>query len=236
MNNWTVISQPIKNENKGLITYLNYLVSSDHKNHRNKTRIVPIHNSVKKLINYNFEQITDRNLARKKAKKGGRNISSYCQSFVFSLPPDIQLNDQQWKNIAMAVFCDLADHLGVSKRVLANNSFINLHDQDNQHINLVVSKVINGVVCRDLQRKAIIAFLKQSFNAAVLKLVNIDNRDYQPQTSRAKRFNKHYFEENKVIINALHSNQKVNFEFYECNNSDQPIKQKAKPKRTRRFE
>lgn len=208
MKNFVVITQPIKEQTKGLTNYLSYLVSSNHKNHRDKTRIVPIHNTIKKLLNNCIEQITDRNLERKKAKKGGRDITSYAQSFIFSLAPDIHLNDEQWKQIAMLVFCDLADYLNLSKTILSKNCFINLHDQKNQHINLVISKVIDGTVRKDIQKKAVLAMLKQSFNSAVLKITNIDHINYKPKTRRAKRYTKNYFQENKEIISILAINNK----------------------------
>lgn len=237
MKNFVVITQPIKEQAKGLTTYLSYLVSSKHKSHRDKTRIVPIHNTIKKLINNCIEQITDRNLERKKEKKGGRDISSYAQSFVFSLPPDIYLNDEQWKQVSMSVFCDLADYLNLSKTTLSKNCFINLHDQENQHINLVVSKVIDGTVCKDIQKKAVLAMLKQSFNCAVLKTANINHLTYNPKTSRAKRYTNSFYQENKEIIYALDTNR------YEINplkvsgRAEQPtIRRNQKPKYIRTYE
>lgn len=206
MKNFVVITQPIKDQTKGLTNYLSYLVSTKHKNHRDKTRIVPIHSTIKKLLNHCIGQITQRNLERKKAKKGGRDICSYAQSFVFSLPPDIYLNDEQWKQVAMSVFCDLANYLNLPKTTLSKSCFINLHDQDNQHINLVISKVINGKVCKDIQKKAVLALLKQSFNSAVLKTVNINHLTYKTKTSRAKRYTNSFYQENKEIINALDTN------------------------------
>ena len=155
---------------------------------------MPIHNTIKKLISNCLEQITDRNLERRKAKKGGRDISSYAQSFVFSLPPDIHLNNEQWKQIAMSIFCDLCDYLNLSKTTLSKSCFINLHDQENQHINLVVSKVIDGAVCKDIQKKAVLALLKQSFNSAVLKTTNINHLAYKTKTSRAKRYTNSFCE------------------------------------------
>lgn len=206
MKNFVVITQPIKDQAKGLTNYLSYLVSSKHKNHRDKTRIVPIHSTIKKLLKNCIEQITDRNLERKKAKRGGRDITSYAQSFIFSLPPDIHLNDKEWKQVAMSIFCDLADYLNFPKTTLSNNCFINLHDQDNQHINLVVSKVINGSVCIGIQKKAVLAMLKQSFNSAVLKATNINHLTYKTKTRRAKRYTNNFYQKNKEIINALDTN------------------------------
>ena len=204
MKNWTVVTQPVKDEHAGLCSYINYLIADSHKSHRGRARIVPIHNSANGFINHCLSEITNRNLTRAKAKKGGRNITSYGQSFVFSLPPDIKLSDMSWHNVAKFIFTDLANYLNIDKQTLLKNCFINFHDQKNQHVNLVVSKVINGEVQRDIQRKGLLSFLKKSFNAAVLKYSNKNYQDYVPQTKRSKRYQQYYFNQNKVDINQRH--------------------------------
>lgn len=234
MKNWTVVSEPVRGEHAGLCSYLNYLIAENHKNHINKTRIVTIHNSVNGFINNCIEQITERNLVRTKNKKGGRNISSYAQSFMFSLPADISLFDHQWKSIAKHIFKDLSDYLNIDHKVLLDHAFINLHDEDKQHINLVVSKVINGNVIRDIQRKSVIKMLKHSFNAAVLKYTQNDYQDYIPETKRSKRYKKHYYIQNKQIINALHKNNSPQYDFLVPEIFEQA--NTLENKRTRRFE
>ena len=219
MKNFIVISKPVIGEEKGVIKYLSYLVSTGHSNHVDKTRIVPIHNSIKKFINNNIFQIIERKLKRKKARLGGRDITSFAQSFVLSLPPDIKVDDETWRDIAMDIFSDLACFIGVSKSILAKNCFINLHDQDNQHLNIVISKVVDGHVCRDLQRKSVISFIKASFNSAVLKHAHVDYKSYKPKTSRAKRYNSYYFKDNEEVINVLHSNYSEKIDKIECDNN-----------------
>lgn len=234
MNNWVTVSEAVKNEHAGLCTYLNYLVAEDHKNHINKTRIVPIHNSINGFINNCIKQVTNRNLIRAKNKKGGRNLTSYAQSFLFSLPPEITLFDHQWKLIAKHIFSDLADYLAIDQKTLLKHSFINLHDEDKQHINLVVSKVIEEQVVRDIQRKAVIKLLKYSFNAAVLKYGNYNNESYIPTTKRDKRYKKHYYLENKDTINSLHTNNTESYDLLESGSAEQTKKQQQN-NRTRRF-
>ncbi|REL35884.1 hypothetical protein [Thalassotalea euphylliae] len=205
MKNWTVIAEPVRDEHSGICSYLNYLTAKNHKNHRGITRIIPIHNSVERYINNCISEVTQRNLKRAKSKKGGRNITSYAQSFVFTLPPDIKLSDLQWYQVSKHIFSDLSDYLLVDKEQLLKSSFINLHDQKNQHINLVVNKVINGEVKREIQRKGALKLLKKSFNAAVLKYSNINCLNYVPETQRTKRYSPFYFNENKAEINAKNS-------------------------------
>lgn len=234
MKNWVVVSESVKNKHDGLCSYLNYLVAENHKNHINKTRIVPIHNSVKSFINNCVEQVTFRNLERAKNKRGGRSIASFGQSFIFSLPSEITLFDHQWKLIAKHIFSDLADYLAIDQKTLLKHSFINLHDEDKQHINVVVSKVIDGKVIRDIQRKAVIKLLKCSFNTSVLKYSNYNNENYIPETQRGKRYKKHYYLENTDAINALHAKNTENYNILESGRVEQD-KDKQQNNRTRRF-
>lgn len=199
MKNWIVISQPVKNGFKGLSEYTNYLVSENHSNHR-MTEILPVHNNNKSFIGYCTGQALKRDLEREKNKKGGRPISSFAQSFVFSLPPGINIEVSQWNKIAKYLFKGLSQFLSIDIQTLKKATFINIHDQNNQHLNLLVSKVINGKVVREVQRKAINEYLKSRFNEAVLNYVKVDNRDYKPLTKRSTRYNSSFFKSNKDII------------------------------------
>ena len=201
MKNWIVISKPIKNKRIGLAKYSRYLVSKTHPNHLT-TEIVSVHNSASKFVNTCLKEVRKRNDLRIEAKKGGRPISSYAQSFVLSLPEDVRLEVSEWKKVARCIFKDLALFLEIEPVKFKDYCFLNLHIQKNQHLNILISKVIDGNVVRNIQRKAINNILKQSFNVAMKHQIGFDNQTYEPRTKRNKRYNSSIYEKHKDIINA----------------------------------
>lgn len=205
LKNWTVISKPIKDKGTGLKKYLRYLVSEKHKNHVNKTTIKPILGDIDRFHLKTIFQITKQELQTAKAKKGGRGFNSFAQSIVFSLPPDLPtpITSQQWKLISKDIVTELKAFLDLTNTELKDHLFINVHDQDNPHLNLVISKVINGVTRKELQQKSIVRVLKQAFNLSVLKHTGLDHSQYQPKTKRKKRYNSQYYQKNKQVINTL---------------------------------
>ncbi|WP_205903768.1 hypothetical protein, partial [Pseudomonas viridiflava] len=78
-------------------------------------------------------------------KKGGRPVQGYAQSFVFGLPPSVQKpTPEQWKSITNDILKELAKKLGIEVTDFKGKIFANVHEQDNPHLNLVVSRIING--------------------------------------------------------------------------------------------
>ena len=72
MKNWTVISKPIKENSKGLANYLNYLVDVNHKNHKDKTKIIPIFGNSEKLYKKIVYSVAERDLIRSKKRSFSR--------------------------------------------------------------------------------------------------------------------------------------------------------------------
>lgn len=205
LKNWTVITQPIKDQSLGLKKFLRYLVSESHKNHKNKTAIKPIFGNIDRFHLKTVFNITKQELITAKKKKGGRGFNSFAQSFVFSLPPDLpnKITHQQWQNISKDIIKELSLFLNLTPQHLKDHLFMNLHEQDNPHLNLVIAKVINGITRTELQQKSIIKVLKHAFNLAVLQHTGLDHTQYQPKTRRKKRYGKHFYDNNKQVINTL---------------------------------
>lgn len=209
MKNWIVISKPIKDQGKGLAKYLSYLTSSSHKNHKDKTRIIPLFGNNQNLYKRVIYSVADKELKTAKKRKGGRPISSYAQSFVFTLPEGVNISPtkSEWAYIAKEIISTLVQYTDTSKEELAKHIFINIHNQKNPHLNVVVSKIINGNVKTELQKKSIVAALKKTFNYAVLNKLHISPTDYQPQTKRAKRYNTDYYDKNREFIKEMTINE-----------------------------
>jgi hypothetical protein len=205
MKNWTLISKPIKEQARGLANYLNYLVNADHPNHKNKTKIIPIYGSIDNLYKKIVYSVAERNLARSKKRKGGREVSSFAQSYVCTLPEQLPKhpNHSDWQYITVELLKTIQAFTNVSSDELKNNIFINIHDQKNPHLNIVVSKILDNVVKTELQKKSIVSALKKTFNYAVLHRLKISPSDYQPLTKRRKRYNSDYYQKNNLFINHI---------------------------------
>ena len=207
MKNWVVISKPIKEQAKGLAKYLSYLTNPDHKNHKNRTKIIPLFGNNQSLYKRIIFNVADKELKNAKKRKGGRPIASYAQSFVFTLPERVGISPtkQEWAYIAKELIHTLMFFTNTDKDEIAKHVFINIHKQENPHLNLVVSKIIDGNVITELQKKSIVSALKKTFNYAVLNRLKISPHDYQPLTKRNKRYNEDYYQKNKTFINNISS-------------------------------
>ena len=201
MKNWTVISQPIKQSARGLASYLNYLINAEHKNHKNKTKIIPVFGVTDKLYKRIIYSVAERDLERSKKRKGGRSISSYAQSYVFTLPENLPKHPtlSDWKYISVELLKTIQAFTGVSSEELKKNIFINIHDQKNPHLNLVVSKVMDKSVKTELQKKSIVTALKKTFNFAVMQTIKLSPEDYKPLKKRSKRYNEYQYQQKKLI-------------------------------------
>lgn len=205
MRNWVVISKPVKAGAKGLARYLSYLTSPDHPNHKNKTNIIPLFGNSQNLYKRIIFSVAEKELKTAKKRKGGRPLTSYAQSYVFTLPEGLGINPTkaEWSSITKELINTLMFFTNTSKEEIAKHIFVNIHDEKNPHLNLVVSKIIGGNVKIDLQKKSIITALKKTFNYAVLNTLKVSPSDYQPQTKRSKRYNSDYYHKNHQFINHI---------------------------------
>ncbi|MBE3995239.1 hypothetical protein HJ131_22680, partial [Vibrio parahaemolyticus] len=98
----------------------------------------------------------------------------------FILPKNtIRPTEDQWKAIAKDIFKVVKS--GVDGNLTQDHVYMNIHDQDNPHLNLVVSKIIDGKRERKIDQKAILSKMKLQFNKSVLDHCDFDYRDYVPQ-------------------------------------------------------
>lgn len=180
IKNWTVTSQRVSERQTGLIKYAKYLIDNKHENHQN-TKIIKIHNTIENFVRVVSSEAISLDLASSQ-KKGGRPVQSYAQSFVFSLPDSVtKPTPDQWKAITKDVLKEIAKKLGLKLSDLGNGQvFANVHDQEKPHLNLVISRVVNGKALLDLDRKGTISVAKKAFNAATLARCGLDFSSYKP--------------------------------------------------------
>ena len=145
-----------------------------------------------------------------KKQKGGRPTSSYLQSFVFSLPADVELNNEQWKNISKALIKDLADRFNVSTKQILKYSSLVLHKQSNTHLNLIVCRTMDGQSFQQaLTRPSTTNLLKTSFNRELIRC-GYNYQDYKPKAKRSKRLKRwEELTEKEKLIDDKHQSLKA---------------------------
>lgn len=180
IKNWFVRSERIKDKHGGLIKYGKYLVNMEHANHKNTESIIPVYGNIENFIRTCSNEAVSLDLENSQ-KKGGRPVQSYAQSFVFSLPPSVVKPTQdEWKSITSDILKELAKKLDIDINDFKGRVFANVHDQDNPHLNLVVSRVVQGKTLKALDQKGTIGVAKKAFNAASLARCGLDVSAYEP--------------------------------------------------------
>lgn len=180
IKNWFVRSERIKDKHGGLIKYGKYLVNMEHANHKNTESIIPVYGNIENFIRTCSNEAVSLDLENSQ-KKGGRPVQSYAQSFVFSLPPSVvKPTPDEWKSITSDILKELAKKLDIDINDFKGRVFANVHDQDNPHLNLVVSRVVQGKALKSLDQKGTIGVAKKAFNAASLARCGLDVSAYEP--------------------------------------------------------
>lgn len=188
IKNWFVRSERVKGTHTGLIKYSKYLIDSKHPNHAKTSSIIPIHGNIENFIRTCSNEAVSLDMVNAQGK-GGRPVQSYAQSFVFGLPPSVSKPTQeQWKSITNDILKELAKKLGVEVNDFKGRIFVNVHEQDNPHLNIVVSRIINGKSLKALDQKGTITVAKKAFNASTLARCGLDVSTYEPlQTNLGTR-------------------------------------------------
>lgn len=201
IKNFTVTAKSITGRYKGLSDYCVYLVNSNHKNH-SKTHIEPIYGNINTFIKNVMGEVTELDLKNKK-NKGGRPVESYVQSYNFILPKNtIRPSKKQWNAISKDIIDTISKEIDIDKKTLKNLTFINLHDQDNPHVNFVISKVINGSRCRKIDQKTLLSKVKTQFNNSVFKHCNYDYKAYKPTNTEVGRRTDKWLHTLKLLTKA----------------------------------
>lgn len=192
LKNWFVRSERIKDKHNGLIQYLKYLTASEHPNHKGRTTIQPLYGSVEAIIQACSSEAIQLDLKNSRTK-GGRPVHSYAQSFTFVLPGTVKKpTAEQWRLIFKDVAVALAQKLCIPPESLKGKAFANIHEQNNPHLNLVVSRVINGKYQRPLDQKGTINTLKMAFTNATLKHCGLNVGSYNPENTNQGRRQKNW--------------------------------------------
>ena len=213
IKNWTVTSEAVKNKTSGLIKYINYLNNPNIDKHEN-TEIKNIFKDPEKgskFIKKCSEEAISLDLKNAENGKGGRPVESYAVSFDFILPKNtIRPTADQWKSIAKDIYKVVKS--SVDNNLTQEHVYMNIHDQENPHLNLVVSKIIDGNRERKIDQKAILSKMKLQFNKSVLDHCDFDYKDYVPeQTNLGPR--KKTWQNDIKLLEKAHKQLKSLFEY-----------------------
>lgn len=178
--NFFVRSKSVDKGSKGFMTYIEYLGDENHPNHQNKSKIINLRGDRDTFINNVTLDTMNRERAVIRANKGGRPISSYAQSFVISLPGDfVKPTIDQWKKIASDMVKTISAKIGISPKKVLQNSFINIHEQNNPHLNIVTGKIFDGKSYnKELTRPSTSNALKREIKRSVLVHTGKNLDDY----------------------------------------------------------
>lgn len=199
IKNWTVTTERVKTKDVGLSEYVSYLASAKHKNHKNTTIYALFNSDVNTFLNNTIQETIAFDA---KNKKGGRKVESFAQSFNFILPPPHKPTPDEWKKIAKELVNLIHKELEIKEDVnqFGRACFLNIHDQQNPHLNLLVPRIFSGQRLADLDRKNVLAKLKLQFNQSVLKHCNIDHTHHKPlrvNVGRRKTAQRHEYDKAK---------------------------------------
>lgn len=176
LKNLTVTAKAIQKKSSGLISYGNYLVNQNEDSHKN-TNIIPIFGDINNFISHASAEALKIDLKNGRAK-GGRPVQSYAVSFNLTLPPNtVRPTAAQWKAITQDVMRAVKKEIpGLTKK----DFFINVHDQDNPHANILISKIIDNERNRKVDQKKLLNTIKKVYSISVLNHTKFDYKTYIP--------------------------------------------------------
>lgn len=217
IKNWIVTTQAVKNGSEGLMIRECYLLSKNHPNHRQTEKLISIVGSPETTNKIAIAGEQFRLNQKLFNTKGGRPLTTYAVEFVLSLPKGRRPTPKQWRDITADCCMALARYLKLNNEELHQyKSQIRavLHQQPQtgktgagDHVHLIVGKVTGKRVLKELQQKKATHLIKMAFNAAVLKHVGLDYKEYTPnEINRGKRLETWRYQQKKVF-EAKHSLQ-----------------------------
>lgn len=186
INNYVVKGKAIKFEEVGTVNFYNYLNNKEHKNHKGKTEeILQIFDN-KNFVDRVTSEVRKKNLETIKRGKGGRPIKSHSHSFMFSPQKGIKPSKTQWETITKRILKDLIEIVDITPEELKKYLFINVHQQENSHLNIVVGKVINGKSIH-WSNKRVMKVLKMSFTLHFDEVMGTSHQDYKPKRQKERK-------------------------------------------------
>ncbi|ELI5880988.1 hypothetical protein ACVW8L_003120 [Vibrio parahaemolyticus] len=190
IKNWTVTTQPVRLASDGIMMRERYLLNTKHANHKHTEDLVSLFGCADTsnriaLAGEQFRLNQQLNNCR-----GGRPLSSYAVEYCLTLPKGFRPSSEQWQSIVKDCCLALAKLCKLNKSEFAQyrqqiRAVLHQQNQDGakgsgDHVHLIIGKVVDSRVLKELQQKKSTKLIKQAFNKSVLEHVGIDYRSYEP--------------------------------------------------------
>ncbi|WP_199479918.1 hypothetical protein [Vibrio harveyi] len=194
MNNWTVVTQPVRWQSKGVFLRERYLTSTTHSNHKYTEKITSILGSqtTTKNIALLGEQF---NLRRTVNNSRGRRLESYAMEFCLTLPKGYRPEPEKWIMVINDICNQTCQYCKLTPEEF--NRFRSciravLHQQDQSirggtgdHIHLIIPKLVfdgnNFRILKELQRKQYTKIIKNIYTSSIIKHFGYRVSDYSPK-------------------------------------------------------
>jgi hypothetical protein len=237
IKNFFVKVKSVKYGDSGMLNLLRYL--TDEKRHPkgivNFSKISDWETFYKRV----YRNINEYNVLKRLNGVKGRNVGSYGDSYIFSFPKNLKIENEKMKKITNELLKMLYEQFreqlreeGQKNKVecdisyddFVKNVFLNIHTNEHIHINIVFSKIIP---ITDLEtnkkfyysnrisnRKKFLNVSKGIFNKIILNNFNLDIKDYEPQTNFKRGYKSIYIKDkmeklDKKITELKNEEQKV---------------------------
>ena len=221
--NFTVKAQALRGGVSGLTDYASYLQSNKPTSHKNTEilNLFPHHPNYKEFCNKTIMNVLG---VQENNTKGGRAFNSYGTSFVCSLPPTVKKpTEKEWQEIAKHIVKSIHKELfkqdepglvtktGKPKKDLrysgeiptindfAKSLMINVHNQDNPHLNIIIPAVYGGERLKRADQPATLFSIKNTFTKQALLVAGIDYDAYEPKERNVGKQSKWQMEQKKAI-------------------------------------
>lgn len=224
IKNFTVTAEALKGGISGLTDYASYLQSNKPKSHADTEilNLFPNHPNYKEFCDNTIMNVLN---VQENNKKGGRAFNSYGTSFVCSLPPTVKKpTEKEWQEIAKHIVISIHKEIfkqddpglltknGKPKRDLryggpiptindfAKSLMLNVHNQDNPHLNIIIPAVYGGERLKRADQPATLFSIKNTFSKQALLVAGIDYKKYEPkERNLGKRQKKWQLDQKKAI-------------------------------------
>ncbi len=205
-------TQSVKNGSNGIIARERYLTNINHPNHRLTEKIVSLignRQTSKRMCELGEKH---KLMQKYKSRKGGRPLSSFGMEFCLTIPSNAKKpTDEQWIKVISYICRSLAKKLKLSEdeyKTFKKNIRAVCHKQkensngSNDHVHLIIGKVLNDKILTSLQKKETTRLIKQSYSMIAIKEFGIDHNKYEPNHNNSKkleiwRYNKNKLEKSK---------------------------------------
>ncbi len=194
--------QSVKGGTGGFVDMCNYLDNTEHPNHKGKTE------TIRSVIGKNFkDNMIDRFYDRLKRddieKRKGRPVSSLRTSWCFSIPSSQNPTEEQLNKMIQDIGNRFMSILKISEQEFKDMAKINIHYNDNVHINVMVSRLLPNLESFDLSKPYYVNSMKKCFNLTIFKNLGIDKKSYKPENKQKQNKNRVLYNEVKEIKKEL---------------------------------